>query len=215
MKVDENFFNDDGGRNGNYGIREMLEGEKDEKILWEGKPDKRSFVLGRILSMMPIALIWLAFDGFAIAMIVTHAIGLPWFVYLFFCVFFALHLTPVWIWIANIVSAFKRLKNTEYAFTDKRIIVKTGFFAKFDTIYYSDVASVNLHVGLIDKIFKVGDVVIRTTSGNSHMVEDINNPYFIIERLQKITLDIKTDMQFPNDLRPEENHGYNTRYKND
>lgn len=213
MKLDENFFTDVDGQKGNYGISDMLKGSADERILWEGKPDKRSFVLGRIVQMMPFALLWLAFDGFAITMIVLHAKGLPWFIYLFFCLFFALHLTPVWIWIANIVSAFRKLKNTEYAFTDKRIIIKTGFFAKFDSIYYSDVASINQHVGFIDRMFKVGDVVIRTTSGGSHMVEDIKNPYFIIERLQKITLDIKTDMQYPNDLRPEENHGYNTRYK--
>ena len=213
MAIDEKFFVDDKGQKGNYGIREMLEGQENEKILWEGKPDGRSFVLGRMLQMMPIALIWLAFDGFAITMIVTQVRGVPWFLYLFFVVFFALHLTPVWIWIANIVSAFKRLKNTEYAFTDKRIIIKTGFFPKFDSIYYSDVSSVNLHVGLFDRIFKVGDIVIHTTSGGKHEVEDIDNPYFILERLQKITLDIKSDMQYPNDLRPETNHGYNTKYE--
>ena len=213
MSVDENFFVDDNSQKGNFGIKEMLDGSQDERILWEGKPDKRSFVLGRVLQMMPFALIWLLFDGFVIGMIIAFATGLPWFIYLFFVVFFALHLTPVWIWIANVVSAFRRLKNTEYAFTDKRIIIKTGFFAKFDSVYYSDVASVNLHIGFIDRICKVGDVVIRTTAGDTYQVEDIKNPYFIIERLQKITMDIKTDMQYPNDLRPEENHGYNTKYK--
>ena len=213
MAIDENFFKDDGNTNGNFGIREMVESNGGEKILWEGKPDKKSYVLGRIVQMMPIALIWLAFDGFFIYMILAHATGLPTFVYFIFIGFFLIHLTPVWIWIANIVSAFKRLKNTEYAFTDKRVIIKTGFFAKFDSIYYSDIASVNLHVGLIDRMFKVGDAVIRTTAGDTYMVEDVQNPYFIVERLQKITLDIKSDMQFPNDLRPEENHGYNTEYK--
>ena len=62
-------------------------------------------------------------------------------------------------------------------------------------------------------MFKVGDLLIKTNSGSTYMVEDIGNPYFIQERLQKIVNDIKTDMQFPNDLRPEENHGYNTKYK--
>lgn len=213
MAIDENFFKDDGARNGDFGIRELVESNGDEKILWEGKPDKKSYVLGRIVQMMPIALIWLAFDGFGIFMIATQAKGLPTFAYFLFVGFFLIHLTPVWIWIANIVSAFKRLKNTEYAFTDKRIIIKTGFFAKFDMIFYSDIAGLNMHVGIIDKMFKVGDIIIMTNSDVTYMVEDIDNPYFILERLQKISNDIKTDMQFPNDLRPEENHGYNTQYK--
>lgn len=214
MALDENFFVDDGTNKGNFGIREMVESKGDERILWEGKPDKRSYVLARILRMMPIALIWLAFDGFFIGMIIAYATGLPTFVYFIFGGFFLIHLAPVWIWIAGIVTAFKRLKNTEYAFTDKRVVIKTGFFAKFDNVYYSDIASVNLHVGLIDRLFKVGDVVIRTTAGDTHMVEDISNPYFIEERLQKIVLDIKTDIHFPNDMRPETNHGYNTKYEN-
>ena len=213
MKIDENFFKDESNVNGNFGIREMIESKGEEKILWEGKPDKKSYVLGRIVQMMPIALIWLAFDGFFIGMIITHVTDLPVFAYFLFGGFFLIHLAPVWIWIANIVTAFKRLKNTEYAFTDKRVVIKTGFFAKFDTVYYSDIASVNLRVGFIDRMFKVGDVSIRTTAGDTYMVEDVSNPYFIVERLQKIALDIKSDMQFPNDMRPETNHGYNTRYE--
>lgn len=213
MALDENFFVDDGVNRGNYGIREMVESKGDEKILWEGKPDKRSYVLARILQMMPVALLWLAFDGFFIGMIIAYAKGLPLFVYFIFGGFFLVHLTPVWIWIASIVTAFKRLKNTEYAFTDKRVVIKTGFFPKFDNVFYSDIASVNLRVGFIDRMFKVGDLVIRTTAGDTHMVEDISNPYFIEERLQKIVLDIKTDIHFPNDMRPETNHGYNTKYE--
>lgn len=212
MALDENFFVDDSARKGNFGIREMVESNDGEKILWEGKPNKKSFVLARIVKMMPFALLWLAFDGFFIGMLCTVE-GIPKFVYFIMIGFFAIHLTPVWIWIGNIVTAFKRLKNTEYAFTDKRIIIKTGFFAKFDTVFYMDIASIDLRVGFIDRMFHVGDIIIRTNSEMSYMVEDIDNPYFIQERLQKIVNDIKTDMHFPNDLRPDENHGYNTQYK--
>lgn len=213
MTIDENFFKDDSTRGGNFGIREMVESNGGEKILWEGKPNGRSYVLGRIVQMMPIALIWMLFDGFAIGMLLTQGGGMPAYVYGIIIGFFIIHLTPVWFWIASIVTAFKKLKNSEYAFTDKRIIIKTGFFAKFDTVFYSDIASLDLHVGLIDRMFKVGDIIVRTNSGSTYMVEDIDSPYFILERLQKIVNDIKTDMQFPNDLRPEENHGYNTQYK--
>ena len=42
---------------------------------------------------------------------------------------------------------------------------------------------------------------------------DIENPQEIYSRLQKIVLDIQTDIEFPNALRPDENPGYNTKYK--
>ncbi len=212
MAIDKNFFVDKDAQSGRLEIADMVKNEGNEEILWQGKPNGKSFVLGRIVTMMPVALIWLAFDGFAIAMIATFADELPWYLFLFFAVFFALHLTPVWIWIANIVSAFRRLKHIEYAFTDKRVIIKSGFFVKFDNIFYSEISSLDMHVGFIDRMFKVGDINIQTNSGSHYAVEDIDNPYFIQERLQKIVTDIKTDMQYPNDLRPEENHGYNTKY---
>ena len=47
----------------------------------------------------------------------------------------------------------------------------------------------------------------------SAVLNNIENPYFYLSKLQKITLDIKADIQYPNDLRPKENHGYNTEYK--
>ena len=36
--------------------------------------------------------------------------------------------------------------------------------------------------------------------------------YFITQKLQEIVIDIKTDIEFPNGLRPGENPGYSTKY---
>ncbi len=217
MIPDNDYFQNKNRYNKKYkypSLEEILSLQEDEQILWKGKPNGKSFVLGRIFKMMPIALLWLVIDGGFIFGITYVGIteGLPFYAYIIFIVFFAVHLTPVWVWIASIVSAFRRLRNTEYAFTDKRVVIKSGYFGGLQNIYYSDIASVNLSVGFFDRIFHVGDIVIRTNAGDTHMVEDIEDPYFICGRLQKITLDIKTDMQYPNDLRPEENHGYRTKY---
>ena len=61
-------------------------------------------------------------------------------------------------------------------------------------------------------MFKVGDLYF-TAHNQSAVLMDIEKPYFFLNKLQKITLDIKTDIHYPNDLRPSENHGYNTKYK--
>ena len=42
---------------------------------------------------------------------------------------------------------------------------------------------------------------------------DIENPMDIYPRIQKIVMDIQTDIEFPNAYRPTENPGYNTEYK--
>ena len=134
-------------------------------------------------------------------------------VLIFIIIFFVLHLIPVWIWIYGIVSAFKRQKLEEYAFTDRRIIVKKGFIgSKIDSIYYTSLDSVNLKVGIIEKMCKVGDIYI-VSEGKNIVLEDIKDPYFISQRLQAIAMDIKSDIIFPNALRPKENAGYKTKYK--
>ena len=129
------------------------------------------------------------------------------------CIFMAFHLIPVWIWISNIVTANKMHKNIEYAFTDKRIIVKSGIIGiDFKNVFYADITSVNLKVGIIDRICKTGDIYIRSFAGAT-VVSDVENPYFLTEKLQKIVLDMKMDAAYPNDLRPKTNAGFNTEYK--
>ncbi len=70
---------------------------------------------------------------------------------------FAVHLIPVWIWIGNVVTAGTRWKNTEYAVTDKRIIIRSGFLSyEYQNIYYKEIADIHLHFGIIDRILHVG-----------------------------------------------------------
>ena len=64
---------------------------------------------------------------------------------------------------------------------------------------------------LIDKMLKVGDIYIKSKN-SSQVLFDISDPYFITQKLQEIVIDIKTDIEFPNGLRPEENPGYQTKY---
>ena len=103
-------------------------------------------------------------------------------------------------------------KNIEYVFTNTRIIIKSGVIGiDVKNIYYADINSVNLKVGLIDKLCRVGDVYISGAS-KAQVLWDIDNPYEITTKLQKIVNDIKTDTYYPNELRPDLNRGYTTKY---
>lgn len=210
-RIDDNYFKTD--KTMVNSIDDLLDKENDETILWRGKPKKSAYILNEILKMFPIALIWILFDGFFITMFFVNADGFPPSMFIFLIIFFLIHLAPVWIWLSRVLTASRRHKNLEYAFTDKRIIIKSGIIGiDFKSIYYSDIVNVNLKVGIIDRMLHVGDIYINSHAG-ADVLFDIENPYFISEKLQKIVLDIKADISFPNNLRPENNDGYNTKYR--
>lgn len=186
-----------------------------ESILWRGKPKRGAFIATKSLSMLPIAVIWLILDLNFIGKAFSGGQMLG-----FLIPFFALHLMPVWIWLANVVSAGRRWKNTNYYVTNRRIIIQGGFFAVNETsLFYKDLRNARLRIGLLDKLFHTGDIVFDDgiTVGNKqnrgHVFEDLEEAEDVYRRIQKIILDIQTDMEYPNAFRPEENPGYQTQYK--
>ena len=209
-KLDETYFKIDPSGRDLKNIEDVI--GSDEQILWSGKPKKRAFLINAFTKMLPIALIWLLFDGAFIGLMIGTMDEIPAPVKIFMVVFFLFHLMPVWIWLSHVLTANRQHENLEYAFTQKRIIIKSGIIGiDFKNIYYSEIDSVNLRVGLVDRIEKVGDIYIKSIGG-ANVLYDLENPYTLTEKLQKIVVDIKTDIQFPNNLRPAENDGYNTKY---
>ena len=211
MNIDENYFKTDNPMKQNS-VEDIL--SKDEKILQRLKPNKRVLLLESIFKGLPVVLLWVAFDTFFIVMmIVTGAFKENPGLIPAVIAFFALHLLPLWLYILNIIKTMAGAKNIEYVFTDKRIIIRSGVIGiDFKNIYYTDVQGINCKVGIFDRMFKVGDLYIKALN-QSAVLMNIETPYFYLQILQKITLDIKTDIQYPNDLRPKENHGYDTEYK--
>ena len=210
---------------------------KNESILWSGKPMKKCFILESIFNpLLPFALIWLLFDGFFIFMIVhgTAQSSHPTTAAIPFVAFFALHLMPVWIYLGGILLAGLRYKNAAFLITDKGIYISSGVFAlNFNHKPFMEISRVNLHQGVIDRWLGVGDVVISAAGsldGAPKFVQDLasglpreqlnvtlsiydipdyQHVYSLVKELQQ---NIYSDVQYPNDLRPKENHGYNTKY---
>ena len=211
-RVEEDYFKED--ENVQNNSTEFIL-DKDESVLLKLKPKKGAYIFNSIFTMLPIALVWLLFDGFFIGALLFNAKHMPVFVWFIVVPFFLLHLTPVWIWLAHIIKAAAGHKNLEYVFTEKRIIIRSGAVGiDFNNTYYSEITGVNLRVGLIDRLFKVGDLYI-TAKDKTVILYDITNPYFILKKIQNIVIDLKTDVFFPNDLRPAENHGFKTKYRRD
>jgi len=211
MYIDENYFKTDNPMKQNK-VEDIL--SEDEQILQRLSPNKKVFILEAIFKGLPVALLWGAFDAFFIIMMINaHAFddNLPLLIGVI--AFFAFHLLPLWMYIVSVVRNIAGFKNIEYVFTNQRIIVRSGLIGiDFKNIYYTSIEGINCKVGIFDRMFKVGDLYIKAHN-QSVVLMDITTPYFYLEKLQKITVDIKADIQYPNDLRPNENHGYNTKYK--
>lgn len=189
----------------------------EETIYYEGKPDKKCFIFESIFNpLLPIAIVWAIFDLGFLGRAGSDMGGLQ-FVLIPFMLF---HMMPVWIYLFGVVFSFKRYKNTYYIVTDHGVYVSKGIFTmNLEAKTFAELSRVNLHRGIFDQMFHVGDIQITTdqlTRKNMPAVLSINSisnyaeVYQLIKKLQK---DIYSDMMYPNDLRPEENHGYKTKYR--
>ena len=187
-----------------------------EAILWRGKPKRGAFIATKSLTMLPIAVVWLCLDLNILIPALAEGEMM-----LFLIPFFALHLMPVWIWLGSMISAGRRWKNTAYYVTNRRVILQGGFFAVNETsLFYKDLRNVRVRIGLLDKLFRTGDIVLdgggslnRRDQTNLSAMEDLEQPHEVYNRIQKIILDMQTDMEYPNALRPTDNPGYRTDYR--
>ena len=192
---------------------------ENEKIFWEGKPNKKCFIFETIFNpLMPIAIIWAIIDfGFlGFSFTANQESNFLWFI----IPFFALHLMPVWMYLGGLFFCIRKYKNTYYIVTDKAIYTSGGAFTKiFTTKPFAEMSNINLYRGIFDQMFNVGDIICTTdqrdTNGRTVTINisSISNYTEVFNIVKKLQQDIYSDIMYPNDMRPRENHGYNTKYK--
>ena len=199
---------------------------KGEKILYAGKPDKKCFIFESIFNpLLPFAIVWGLFDMFFIgaAFSSDKADEAAFFI----VPFMALHLMPVWIYLGGALLSFRRYRNKAYIVTDKGIYASGGVFARtYQSKPFAELSHVDLHRGIFDQWFGVGDIITtsaqanpatlngRRTSTNAGIsIDSIANYAEVYKLVKQLQEDIYTDVMYPNDLRPKENHGYKSKYK--
>ncbi|EGR4210780.1 PH domain-containing protein [Vibrio cholerae] len=66
---------------------------------------------------------------------------------------------------------------TEYSITNKRIVCKTGYFSTVtEEAQLKQIESMTIRIGVFERIFGVGSVVINLTGGKSLILQSIENP---------------------------------------
>jgi membrane protein YdbS with pleckstrin-like domain len=186
----------------------------DETILYEGKPDKKCFILESIFNpLLPISIIWAIIDmgflGFGRG-------SMP----IFMLPFMLFHMMPVWIYLCGVIFSFRKYKNTYYIVTDHAVYISSGIFTmNLESKTFAELSRVNLHRGILDQMFGVGDVQITTNQFTKKnmpavlQISSISNYTEVFQMVKKLQKDIYSDIMYPNDLRPKENHGYKTKYR--
>jgi uncharacterized membrane protein YdbT with pleckstrin-like domain len=133
--------------------------------------------------------------------------------------FFLMHLFPLWLSVANQVRLFLVFNNTYYSISNKRVLMRSGFFGTdFRSIDHDKVSDTSVNVGIIDNMFGTGSIFINTGRSDSNgrisyeKIQSVQNPYEAFKLLKTVSVDTKTDWNYPNANRPAENPGYNTKY---
>lgn len=191
---------------------------QDEQVLWKGKPNKSVFIKERLLSpFLFIAAIWLLLDCSIIMFTFAHFrvnvyIMIP---------FYFLHLFPVWIYLYIVISSFKLWRHTEYMITDMAVYCQSGVFTTYCVRKtFQEITNASVHQGFIDRRHDVGDVYVmagatlyggRMISQGINIV-DIEDYMKVYKLINQTSTDIYSDTMYPNNLRPENNDGYKTKY---
>ena len=191
----------------------------DESIYYEGKPNKKCYIFESIFNpLLPFALLWALID-FAVlgGIFMSGEMGNT---LLFIIPFMLIHLMPVWIYLGGVFFTIKKYKNTAYIVTDRAIYVSGGIFAQtFNTKPFAELSRIDLHRGVFDQMFNVGDIIATSNqySENGRIatikISSISNYLEVYNMVKKLQTDIYTDVMYPNAKRPTENPGYNTKYK--
>lgn len=198
--------------------------KSNEQILWEGRPKKSVTILEGIFNpMLVFAIIWGAFDmlfmGGALWSGDKAAIA-------FMIPFLLIHMMPVWIYLGGVFTVFFRWRNTHFMITTGGLYISGGVFTfNYEMKPWTDIGHINIHQGIFDRMFGVGDVVfvcnhMHMNSGNhgsaeKHMnIRNIPDFMQVFKMVNNLQTDVYADTMYPNALRPDTNPGYNSQYTN-
>lgn len=166
---------------------------KNEKILWFDRPKKSAYIFGASVKLFPIAILWLFIDLGILITLITQVIPSEPSILFFIIPFFALHLMPVWIWVASMVKASTDHKYLEYCLTNERLIIKKDKSGlEYTNIFVENIKAVECKYSLFDKKFGVGDIIITTNEAKIYCVFDCEN----YASLFKILNTASTNKQF-------------------
>ncbi|MDR3108320.1 MAG: PH domain-containing protein [Planctomycetaceae bacterium] len=194
--------------------------DRDETILWSGSPNFTVFMLSGVPFLL-VGMLWGFLDLGFITTITETRHGFDTRPPMFFIgPFFAIHLFPCWGSVLYMFWLYFSHANTAYAFSNKRILIRSGVWGvDYQIIDYDKIRDIQVNVNPVENWYGVGSILFNTgdVSVKGHPLlkrfSGIENPYDVFRQIKEVSLDVKTDLNYPNAKRPETNPGYRTEYK--
>ena len=190
-----------------------------ETILWQGKTAWLPFFAGTILSML-FGVSLLAVAGHFLADQPTEQPTIAGCLFVSPFVLAGLLLAvayPIWR-----LFAYRRLS---YAITSQRVVSQCGVIEHdVAMIDFDHIVDATVDISLVDIFLSFGQtgsvslVTIAHTDEENHadrtaiVLSHICHPYDVFRLFHRAEFDVKTDMEYPNRLRPPSNPGYPTTY---
>lgn len=200
--------------------------KNNESVMWEGRPHKTTTILEAIFNpMLIVAIFWGGFDLFFLS--AAAGADAEGFVGIrsFLLVFMLFHMMPVWIYLIGVVAVFLKWRNVRFMVTTHGLYVSGGLFAfNYEMKPWTDIGHINIHQGVFDRMFGVGDVLFvcahnsyqstsHSHSGHQNLkiynIPDFQEVFKLVNNLQT---DVYSDTMYPNAMRPDSNPGYKTQY---
>src|SRR3989338_686725 len=191
--------------------------DSNEEVFWEGKPKFLPFFFSGLAGSL-FGLVFL-FGG---ALVLFEGIRTSNALLVLFPHF--------WVGVAFVfgVPLYKALvyKHTYYAITNKRVLLQTGLIGRdFEIVDFDQVTNAEVNVGAVDTLLGNGSgSILLFTAGSltytrqgpvqkPYTLSNIDNPYGVFKFFKKASHVVKTDIQFPNKLRPKKYPDHGAKYK--
>jgi len=186
--------------------------EKDEKILWIGKGD----MISTIMHTMGFIVLFTAIGSLLYFVLGNLESGTCRIMGKIRpveeCNAMVRNISLIFFGIATLIPilTFFGFKATEYAISNKRFILKSGIIgADIRSVYYDQIRSIYVVVGLVGRIFGTGTIKIDTGRTKSYKknnqsvthydkISNINNPYEVYKIIQNNIAESKENIDSGN-----------------
>ncbi|UAY50932.1 PH domain-containing protein [Ferruginibacter albus] len=184
--------------------------DNDEKIIWIGRSKFIPFIFSGIwagISIIAFVATWIAI-GTQIKPENGNIAGWEFWLGLLPVIFF------LWLFFKRLFS----FNNTYYAYSDRRVMMRTGFIGTdFKIIDYDKISGIEVTVNFIERVYNVGTIKFfsnrtQVDEGDATKLYDnweaIPNPYEVFKEVKKVMIDIKIGYNNASDLQLETNPSY-------
>ncbi|MCH5338891.1 MAG: PH domain-containing protein [Acetatifactor sp.] len=92
--------------------------------------------------------------------------------------FILIHMLPVWIYLFGALTVFLKWRNVRFMVTTHGLYVSRGVFTfDYEMKPWMDIGHINIHQGIFDRMFGVGDVIFLCAHNSYHNSSEGHNPH--------------------------------------